>query len=157
MEVEKALYCGWNIIELSIAFFIFFLWGRMWGKNLRVPQWKPLAFLIFGVIVCSAFMMATYGYHYEVTEQHDDWHEGRYVQDFEPTKKERYEYGSKVFLFFLALSLIGYFSGREMAREYEESYTKRLQEMRNRGLINLEGEGHREVGLWKKRSPFSGR
>ena len=150
MEIEKTLYCGWNIIELSIAFLIFLVWGRLWGKDLRVPRWKAFTFLIAGVIVCSAYLMCTYGYHYEIIEQNDDWGEGSYVQDFKPTRAERYEYGLKVFLFFFTSSLIGYYSGRQKAREYEESFEKRLEEMRKKGLINAEGKGGNNVNKGKK-------
>lgn len=157
VEIEKTLYCGWNIIELSIAFLIFLVWGRLWGRDLRMPQWKAFTFLISGVILCCAFLMCTYGYHYEIIEQYDDWHEGKYVQDFEPTWAERYEYGLKVFLFFFASSLIGYYSGRQKAREYEESFEKRLEEMQKKGLINVEGNGGNNVNSGNRIGPFQPR
>ena len=108
----------------------------MWGKDLSVPQWKAFTFLIAGVVFCSAFMMCIYGYHYEIVEQYNDWVEWEYVQDFDPTPAERFEYGLKVFLLFFASSLLGYYSGRQKAREYEESFEKRLEEMRKKGLMN---------------------
>jgi hypothetical protein len=135
MEIEKTIYCGWNIIELSIAFLVFLVWGRVWGKDLSVPQWKAFTFLISGVVFCSVFLMGAYGYHYEIVEQYHDWVEGKYVQDFEPTLAERFEYGLKVFLLFFASSLLGYYSARQKAREHEESFEKLLEEMRKKGLM----------------------
>jgi hypothetical protein len=81
-------------------------------------------------------MMCIYGYHYEIVEQYNDWVKWEYVQDFDPTPAERLEYGLKVFLLFFASSLLGYYSGRQKAREYEESFEKRLEEMRKKGLMN---------------------
>jgi hypothetical protein len=157
VEIEKTLYCGWNIIELSIAFLMFLVWGRVWGRDLSVPQWKAFTFLIAGVILSCAFLMFTYGYHYKSIEQYDDWYEGKYVQDFEPTRAERYEYGLKVFLFFFASSLIGYYSGRQKAREYEESFEKLLEEMRKKGLISVEGKDGNTLTSENKIEPFQPR
>jgi hypothetical protein len=57
-------------------------------------------------------------------------------------------------LFFFASSLIGYYSGRQKAREYEESFEKHLEEMRKKGLINVVGKGGNNVNSGNRIRPF---
>lgn len=131
MDFKEIVYCDWNIVELAVGFCIFYLWGRSWGKDLRIPKWKASIFVICGALAASVFLMLTYGYHYEVYEDYGEWQNGEYIRDFDVSKLERYQYGLKVFVFFLVSSLLGYYSGKEKAREMEESYERLLEKMRS--------------------------
>jgi len=145
VDFKEIIYCDWNIIDLAIGFCIFYLWGRSWGKELRIPKWKASVLVICGAPASSLFLMLTYGYHFEVIEDYGEWQEGKYVQDFEVDKIERYKYGLKVFFFFLASSLLGYHSGKEKAREEEESYDRLLEKMRNTAVSR---DGKTEEKHW---------
>jgi hypothetical protein len=134
VDFKKIIYCDWNIIDLAIGFCIFYLWGRSWGKDLRIPKWKASVFVICGALASSVFLMLTYGYHFEVYEDYGAWETGEYVKDFEVDRLERYKYGLKVLFFFLASSLLGYHSGKEKAREVEESYDRLLEKMRSKSV-----------------------
>lgn len=129
VDPNAPLFLGLNIIELTIAFCIFYWWGASWGKDLTIPQWKAITYIVAGGLIVSAFLMLIYGSHYEIYEVYEDSHEGEWVQDFEVSIKERVLYGLKIFLFFLATSLIGYFTRRKRAQESLESYEKGLEEM----------------------------
>ena len=47
--------------------------------------------------------------------------------------ENRFKHAHRKDTLFFASSLLGYYSGRQKAREYEESFEKRLEEMRKKG------------------------
>ena len=136
MDFKEIIYCDWNIVDLAIGFCIFYLWGRSWGMDLRIPRWQASVFVIFGALAASVLLMFMYGYHYEVYEDYGEWQNGEYIKDFDVDRVERYnKYGLKVLAFFLASSLLGYHSGKEKVREKEESYDRLLEKMRNEAMM----------------------
>jgi hypothetical protein len=145
VDFKKIIYCDWNIIELAVGFCIFYLWGRSWGMDLRVPRWKAALLVISGALASSVFLMVIYGYHFEVYEDYGEWQDGKYIKDFEVDTVERYKYGLKVLAFFLASSLLGYHSGKGKAREAEESHERLLENTEDKAKI---GEGKTEEKHW---------
>ena len=149
MDFQKVVWCGWNAIELTIGFLIFYFWGRSWGVRLRSSQWVNLMLTLVGVVTAAAFMMMIYGYHYEVEEDYGDHQEGRYVKDFEVTREERLKYGLKVFAFFLIVSMMGYYEARQKAREKEasiEKWLKDLEEKKGVKTANREDQLRTQLG-----------
>jgi hypothetical protein len=88
-----------------------------------LSKWKAYFKIILAAVIVSLFFMSTYGTHSEPSpsDEYDGiFGSGETVEDFKPTRAERYEYGIIMFIVLLIPALIGTNKGLEEIRQYEK-------------------------------------
>ena len=132
METCTQVFCNWTLPDLIGRFCIFSVWGYYMGKSVIHSPGKTWAQIVAGVFLCVFIHMWM---HYGDVP-HMDIHDAvAYPAAFDAGRQNLFQYGIKIFIFYLFAGYVGYCTGRQKAGEKAAELDRVLA-----GLKKLETE-----------------
>lgn len=163
METYHYVFCDWTTLDMTGRFFIFCVWGYYMGKSVTDSPNLTWALTFLGVLLCAFIHTWT---HFCALPQIDIYDAGLYNESIEAARKELWQYGMKVFVFYLTAGHIGYRAGRQKAKVITAELNRvfeTLKKLEAEGLIKEdEADDPRQerkkpvfqIAAWLSNNPF---
>jgi len=139
METYAYVFCDWILLDMAGRFFIFCVWGYYMGKSVTDSPNTTWALTFLGVLLCAFIHTWT---HFCDLPQLDVYDAGLYNESIETARQELWQYGIKIFIFYLPASTIGYRAGRQKAKIKTAELNRALatlKKLETEGLIEKNG------------------